>query len=117
MKSGRTTSFRGLVIAGLAVLATTPALFSQSPDDRVVQLPPMVIEESSSLPPWLYASADGVEYLSRCSESVTRDYVQMTRDRTAALHALFPAGLFLHMDVPVTTILVSQKLKPTSNVE
>lgn len=90
---------------------------AESPIGPVVELPPMVIEEHSNLPPWLYVQADGGEYLSRCSASTTRDYVDMRRTRMQWVRSLFPDALMVHMAVPAVTVLVSQKLKPSNNAE
>ena len=40
--------------------------------DPLVELPPLLVEGSRRLPPWLYAKVDGVEYLSRCTTTTTR---------------------------------------------
>jgi hypothetical protein len=84
--------------------------------EPVVELPPMVVEERSSVP-WLYVRADDAEYLSRCSAATTRAYSEMRRSRLQWLRALFPEALFLRMDVPVTTVLFSQTVKAGNSAE
>jgi hypothetical protein len=98
----------GLVIALPAVTRATEG--PRSP----VGLPPMIVEEAN-LPPWLYATADGWEYLSRCSERTTRDYVEMRRQRMQWVRAIVPAEFLLQSDALSVSLLTSQKLKPGGN--
>jgi hypothetical protein len=97
-----------------AVMAASAA---ETPTGPVVELPPMIIEESASLPPWLYVRADDTEYLSRCTAATTRGYVEMRRSRMQWVRALFPAELLARFDVPGVTVLVSQRLKTSNNAE
>ncbi len=101
----------------LALVAAARLFAAELPGGSTVELPPMVIEEKANLPPWLYARVDDTEYLSRCSESTTRGYAEMQRSRMQWLRSLFPEELFLRMDVPAVTLLLSQKLKPGNTSE
>jgi hypothetical protein len=94
---------RAGAVAGIAV--QTPA----APAPPPVELPPLVVEESAGLPPWLYVQADGTEYLSRCTEATTRDYVEMQRRRLEWVRALVPPEFLARSDVPAVTILASQR--------
>ena len=97
----------GLMPAGRAAAAEMPA-------GPAVELPPMVVSEKTDLLPWLYTQVDDTEYLARCKESTVRGYAAMRRSRMQWVNALFPAELFVRMDVPVVTLLMSQRLKPAN---
>src|SRR5262249_21633933 len=101
----------------LALGGLSRARAGQPADEPVVALPPMVVEEEKNLPPWLYVADGGTEYLSRCAERITREYVEMRRDRMAWVRTLIPEELLFRTDVPVVTILTSQKLKPAGSAE
>lgn len=101
-------------------LAALPAIAAAGADvapGPAVELPPMIVEEAATLPPWLHASADGTEYLSRCREAVTRGYVEMRRSRMRWVRAIFPTELLARSDVADVTVLVSQRLKPAGSAE
>ncbi|MDP3068680.1 MAG: hypothetical protein Q8N18_00245 [Opitutaceae bacterium] len=103
------------LLAGALTLAALAA--AEAPPGPAVELPPMIVEEAATLPPWLYVRADGTEYLSRCKETTTRGYVEMRRSRMLWVRALIPADLLARSDVPGVTVLVSQRLKPSNNSE
>ncbi len=104
-----------LILLGLMFAAAVRA--AEAPLGPAVELPPMIVEETATLPPWLYVRSDGMEYLSRCTEATTRGYVEMRRSRMQWVRALFPEELLARSDVPGVTVLGSQRLKPSSNAE
>jgi hypothetical protein len=75
------------------------------PNGPVVQLPPMIVAESSKAPKWLYANAGGVEYLSRCSEQVTRDFIAAQLRINQLLGVIVPDTFLVKMDAPSVTLL------------
>lgn len=98
----------------LAALVSHGAIIAQVPDiapEQIVELPPMLIEDSAKLPPWLYVKVDGAEYLSRCTSSTTRGYIEARLARMQLLQWLVPPEFFVRMDVPSVTVLTSQKLR------
>jgi hypothetical protein len=105
----------------LAVLLLATALAARAaeapPPGPVVELPPLLVEESASLPSWLYARADGTEYLSRCREATTRGYIEMRHSRMAWVRAIFPAALLARTQVDGVTVLSSQRLRTAANAE
>ncbi len=98
----------------IALAALVAGAAAQEPDvasGPAVQLPPMIVEDSAKLPPWLYARVDGAEFLSRCSTRTTRGYVETRQARLQLLEWLVPREFFLQLDVPGITVLYSQKLR------
>ncbi len=78
-------------------------------DPAVVQLPPMIVLESSKAPPWLYAKTGHREILSRCSASTTREFVEAEHRIRHLLKALVPDSFFVKMDVPQVTVIERQE--------
>lgn len=83
----------------------------------VVELPPMMVEESVSGVPWLYVKAGGTEFLSRCSASTTRNLVEAWLDRMQLMRVLLPDEFLAHMDVPAVFVIYGQDLKQTVSAE
>jgi hypothetical protein len=83
--------------------------------EPAVRLPPMVVSESSKAPRWWYVSVPGAEYLSRCSESATRDFVEAELHMQQLLRVLVPAEFLPQTDVPTITVLSSADLKQESD--
>ncbi len=71
-----------------------------------VELPPMIIAESSKAPPWLYVAVGDTEYLSRCSASTTSAFVTAQLEIRRMLRVFVPADLFATSAVPSVSILV-----------
>lgn len=99
----------------LVIAAEGTRLAAQQP--TTVQLPPIMVEDTAKLPAWLYARTSEGEFLSRCSERVTRGYVETREGRRQLLHWLVPREFFVRMDVPAVTILYSQRLKNSAAEE
>jgi hypothetical protein len=105
-----------------AVVATATRTTAQPPANAaaagpVVELPAVMVEESSSAPPWLYAKANGTEYLSRCSEANTRRYIEGWSRALQVTETLVPEALLHRSAIPSVTILYSQQLSQTTSPE
>jgi hypothetical protein len=83
----------------------------------VVELPPMMVEESVSSVPWLYVSAGGTEFLSRCSVGTTRNLVEVWLKKMQLVRVLVPEEFLGRMDVPSVFVLYSQDLKQSVSAE
>ena len=102
MNAVRALSFAGfatgLIAAGAAAETTslTPPAAPKSAVEReaAIELPPMIISESSKAAPWLYVAVDDTEYLSRCSATTTRAYVTAQLEIRRILHVFVPADFF-----------------------
>ena len=91
-KNTKSTKMPGaLFLCALCVLCGHPLRAADAPPPVVnsgptVQLPPMLVEESVTGVPWLYVSAGGTEFLSRCSQGITRELVEAGRHMKVTLH-------------------------------
>lgn len=99
--------------AWLALLAGAVPLVGA--EDKVVELPPMVVAESAQTPPWLYLRTPYCEYLSRCSNGVTRDFVQGDLRQFQLLRVFIPDSLLLKTDLPPLVVLDRIELKPADD--
>ncbi len=95
------------------VQAADPARATGAP----VELPPMMVEESTASAPWLYVHAGGTEFLSRCSASTTRQFVEGWLTQMQLVQTLVPEGFLARMDVPAIFVLYTQDLKQTVSAE
>src|SRR5436305_679334 len=109
--------FSPMMCLGLAAGWLTARAADAPVNGGVVELPPMLVEASVSGVPWLYADADGIEFLSRCSASTTRDFVETWVAKMQLVRTLVPAELLARMDVPAVFVLYGQDLKQTVSAE
>ncbi len=105
----------GLIGVWLAVAA--PAQPGPDENAPLVELPPLLVEGERRLPPWLYAEADGTEYLSRCTSSTTRGYIERRVAQMHGIRSLIPPAFLLQTDVPAVTVLYSQSLRAQTQDE
>ena len=109
-------SYLVAVAAGLA--ADSPAIPLPAPtttlpaapksvveQERAIQLPPMIVSETSKAPPWLYVAVGDTEYLSRCSAATTRAFVTAQLEIRQILQVFVPADLLAAGAVPGVSIL------------
>lgn len=82
-----------------------------------VELPPMIVEESTASTPWLYVHAGGSEFLSRCSGSTTRQFIEAWLEKMQLVPVLVPEDFLARMDAPAVFVLYSQDLKQTVSAE
>lgn len=105
------------------LLVLAPALHaadSPAPPPRPaapVELPPMMVEESTSSVPWLYVSAGGIEFLSRCSASTTRHLARAWLDKMQLARVLVPEEFLVRMDAPEVFVLYGQDVQQTVSAE
>jgi hypothetical protein len=109
----------------LITLAALPARVPAQPADPLsetakaapVELPPLLVTESADAPPWLYANVDGIEYLSRCSATMTRNYAEQWELALQRLSAFVPEWLTARRELGNIVILYSQKLAQVTSPE
>lgn len=112
----------GTALATGAFAAEAPADATQNPSpmvpkaplsaverEQAIELPPMIVAESSKAPPWLYAHVGEVEYLSRCSVATTRAFITAQLEISRLLRVFMPADFFSPVAVPVVSILAPQE--------
>ena len=105
----------------VSVLLLGPARLSAAETRPVsgaaVELPPMMVEESVTSAPWYYVHAGGTEFLSRCSPSTTKAFVEGWLTKMQLVRVLVPEEFLARMDVPSLFVLYSQDLKHTVSAE
>lgn len=107
----------------LALSASVLSLFpvhaadAPAPSGPAVVLPPMLIEESTSSAPWLYANVQGTEFLSRCSRGTTEQFIDSWLAKMQLMHVLVPEEFMVRTDVPAICVLYSQDLSQTMSAE
>lgn len=114
--SARVTALLGLGIYTGMLPPSAQAADSPAPQ-ATVELPPMMVEEGTSSVPWLYANAGGIEFLSRCSASTTRDLAAAWLAQMQLAQVLVPEEFLVRMDVPEVFVLYGQDSKQTVSAE
>ncbi len=105
----------GWILAMLGVLSSHAAEAAAASAEPVIELPPMIVTESSKGPPWLYAQTSAGEFLSRCSQSTTREFIETRQRLVHILQVLVPEAFFVKMDVPSVTVLDALGSRPAGN--
>ena len=99
--------------AGVAAQPANPPATRAAP----VELPPIMVEESTSNVPWLYANAGGIEFLSRCSATTTRSLIEGWLAKMQLVRTLIPEAYLARTDVPEIFVLYGQDLRQTVSAE
>ena len=113
MKRRTQTKWLGLALS----VGTLGSLAHAADSSPVVELPPMLVEESVASVPWLYVNVGGTEFLSRCSSATTRDLVEAWLTKLQLVRTLVPEEFLAQMDVPAVFVLHSQDLQQTVSAE
>ncbi len=101
----------------LGGLAPLSAQVPERPAGAAVELPPMLVEESVSTAPWYYVKAGGTEFLSRCSTSTTRSFVEAWLRQMELVRVLVPEEFLARLEVPTIFVLYAQDLDQTVSAE
>lgn len=113
----RHRSLRHAVIVPLLGLASSLGASSARHEERVVDLPPLVVEEAAAPLHWRHAHLPGKEVLSACSESATRDFVVRLQRQTELLNWLLPTRYQAASVIPDTYLLLSTATPRASSSE
>ena len=105
----------GWILAMLGGLSSHAAEAAAASAEPVIELPPMIVTESSKGPPWLYAQTSAGEFLSRCSQSTTREFIETRQRLVHILQVLVPEAFLVKMDVPSVTVLDALGSRPAGN--
>jgi hypothetical protein len=98
------------VLVAVALGATAAAA-----QERIVELPPMIVMERPNLPPWQYVRTEYGEYLSRCTPATTREFVTADLRQFQLLRVFLPDSLLVKMDTPWVVVLDRTDLKPAGD--
>lgn len=108
---------RGAVFAVLLGMVGSPMALPAPSEERVVDLPPLVVEEAASPLHWRHADLPGKEVLSACPEAATRDFVRRLQRQTELLDWLLPARYQAASVIPDTYLLLSAATPRVSSSE
>ena len=82
--------------------------------ERVVDLPPFILEETLKGPPWRLAEAPGLEILSRCPDYVSRHLGEEIARLNSILRLLIPEELQTKFSVPTVIIATTEDVGHTA---
>ncbi len=80
-------------------------------EERVVELPPFIVDQLNVGPPWHYVSVPGMEVLARVEDGVTSAFVRGEARSQHLLDLLLPRSFQEKGDAPEPVILYSQNQK------
>lgn len=115
MKRAWRRCIAGILLAG-GVSLPLPAADTERLG-AAIELPPMMVEESTSSAPWYYVEVAGIEFLSRCKPSITRALVEAWLTRAQLLRSLIPEEFLRQSDVAPLFVLYAQGLETTVSAE
>jgi hypothetical protein len=78
-----------------------------------IELPPMIVAETSGANAWLYVRVRDDEYLSRCSAATTLAFIESREELLQGLRAIVPDAFL--SDLPSITLLSDQALNPKAD--
>jgi hypothetical protein len=111
----RVVPFFVLVLSAAATSRSAPALVR--PDDPVVKLPPMLVEENAARLPWRYAQLPGVELLTVCDDDVSTEFAETHFKLNQLLAVILPERFQAHSSVPDSIILFDEDLRKARSRE
>ena len=80
----------------------------QAPQPVKVTLPPFFVEEKG--PHWNYASADGLEVLTRCDEDMTQGIVKQVYKAQSYVDTLLPKKYQVNKSLPRVLLLYPHEM-------
>lgn len=78
--------------------------------EEVVDLPPLMVEESAAPLRWRYAKLPGAEFLSVCSDGVTKEFLRQFHVQTELLKWILPAHFQAESSVDDKYILFNENV-------
>jgi hypothetical protein len=103
-----------LIPAGTGVVAATAV---KGAEEKVVALPPFMVEELAKGPPWRYANSQDFEILSKCDDTTTKQVSALYYRWHRLLELILPPGLQVRQDVPRTAIYYDEQTRTTASQE
>jgi hypothetical protein len=79
--------------------------------ERVVELPPLVVEDTKIPPRWRYATLPGMEFLACCNDDLTLQLIETVQRMMQQLDQFVPPQLRLRLDTSVSYVLFDEKTK------
>ncbi|MFM1852416.1 MAG: hypothetical protein RIS54_2100 [Verrucomicrobiota bacterium] len=103
-----------LIFSAVALASAALAAPAAKPEDKVVELPPLTIEETVTTP-WWFASVGEAEILSRLPEEVTRQLIRRQYRLHALLQLLIPSSLQVRRELPRLYVFYNAQNQPAVN--
>lgn len=104
----------------VALLCLAPgSVFAQGEpmSDRVIELPPLLVEEAAKPLPWRYVEFRGIEMLSVVSDSETRAFLRRYHNQSEILQWILPLRFQGRSSVPDEYILFNENLSRAHSQE
>ncbi len=79
--------------------------------ERVVELPPLIVEDSKVPTRWRYAAFSGMEFLDCCDDDLTLQLMETVHRMMQQLDQFVPPQLRIRLDAPVSYVLFDEKSK------
>ncbi|MBL9199022.1 MAG: hypothetical protein JNL39_00895 [Opitutaceae bacterium] len=106
---------RHLLCLAAGLMLRVPA--AEAAENRVVALPPFLVEEKSAALRWLYADVAGAEVLSSGSERLTRELIGNHHRLHTLLGELLPAELQFRTTEKQTLLFIDSRQQPATSQE
>jgi hypothetical protein len=97
----------GLILSAGAASAQT----KEKEKERVIELPPMVVEDAKLPPRWRYAALPGMEFLTCCEDDLAIQLIERTHRMTQQLNQFLPPQLRIKHSTPVSFVLFGENSK------
>ena len=116
---------RIIALISLVLLPTTWVLQAQTPDsdgprpgqwDNMISLPPFLVEDDGGQP-WKVANLEGIEVLSRSSDTLSKTIVDRYLRLQAMVNLIYPPDLQPSSVVPTVLVINDPKLQVTTSRE
>lgn len=106
---------RRLAVILWAVAALLPAAThaASSAAEPAIELPPLIVSDTTDHQPWRYVAGAGMEVLSRCDDDTTRAVVERSDRLNQLLAYVLPPDLQFHASAPRLTLLVDASMAPS----
>jgi len=100
--------------AGDAPVAAAPAAGGPN---AIVELPPLEVEVRVTGHPWSYAESSGFEVLSRCSDSITKEFLEAQNRASQLFKLIVPETLQFRVSAPTIIVLSNRSSTPAASQE
>jgi hypothetical protein len=94
-----------------ALLLATPVSAASKEAERVVELPPMVVEDTKVPQRWRYATLPGMEFLTCCEDDQAIQLIGRTHRMAQQLDQFLPPQLRVRHSTPVSFVLFGENSK------
>lgn len=108
-RAGKGYGWCGFALFVLSAVLADAAVVKEA--ERVVELPPLIVEDAKVPTRWRYATLPGMEFLACCDDDLTLQMMECVQRMMGQLDQFVPPQLRLRMDAPVSYVLFDEKSK------